>query len=421
MCASSKILSAALVLQTVSALSAQPRTGTVLWSYDLGSSVLTSPALSPDGTIYLGTRAGLCAVTNNGITASNKWTLSATVSYSGSPAIAADGTIYVGAADRKLYAIKPDGSQRWSFPVQDGRGSAAIGYDDTVYFSGNDNVYAITPLGRLKWSSPGGDNGDSPVIGADGTIYIVSWDQFKRQALYALNPDGTRKWACSVQGPAADSPAIGSEGTIYVTAGLLYAFAPDGTQLWYSATNNFTRSSPAVAGSGNIYIRDFNYHTLDALNSSGQVNWRAFQDGLHTVPTVPVIDASGTIYYCFSNTLAAVTPQGTAPWTFTATPEYSAPASGSPLMDTNGTIYAVFGTKLYAVYGTNKPADSGWPMYRQNARRTGKIEKPRLQPPRKRANSDCPLQLYAESDHYRWQNDVNLEPNKKCCQREKND
>src|SRR5204862_1136828 len=97
MCASSKILSAALVLQTVSALSAQPRTGTVLWSYDLGSSVLTSPALSPDGTIYLGTRAGLCAVTNNGITASNKWTLSATVSYSGSPAIAADGTIYVGA------------------------------------------------------------------------------------------------------------------------------------------------------------------------------------------------------------------------------------------------------------------------------------------------------------------------------------
>ena len=90
-------------------------------------------------------------------------------------------------------------------------------------------------------------------------------------------------------------------------------------------------------------------------------------------------------------------------------------------MDTNGTIYAVFGTKLYAVYGTNKPADSGWPMYRQNARRTGKLEKPRLQPPRKRANSDFPFQLYAESDHDRWQNDVNQEPNKKCCQREKND
>ena len=404
MCASSKILSAALVLQTVSALSAQPWTGTVLWSYDVGSSVLTSPALSPDGTIYLGTRAGLCAVTNNGITASNKWTLSSVVSHSGSPAIAADGTIYVGAADGKLYAINPDGSRRWSFPVQDGRGSAAIGYDDTVYFSGNGNVYAITPLGRLKWSSPGGDNGDSPVIGADGTIYIVSWDQFKRQALYALNPDGTRKWASPVQGPAADSPAIGSDGTIYLTAGLLYAFAPDGTQLWYSATNNFTRSSPAVAGSGSIYIRDFNYHTLDALNSSGEVIWRAFQDGLHTVPTVPVIDASGTIYYCFSNTLAAVTPQGAAQWTFTATPEYSAPASGSPLMDTNGAIYAIFGTKLYALYGTNKPADSSWPMYRQNARRTGKLEKRSSQQPGKRADGNLDFQPYAEIEQRHRQN-----------------
>ena len=32
-----------------------------------------------------------------------------------SPAIGADGTIYVGSDDGKLYAINPDGTQKWAF------------------------------------------------------------------------------------------------------------------------------------------------------------------------------------------------------------------------------------------------------------------------------------------------------------------
>ena len=70
-----------------------------------------------------------------------------------SPAIGADGTIYVGCY-QSLYAINPDGSQKWSFPTRDRVGSSvAIGVDGTIYVGSSDgNLYAINPDGSQKWS-----------------------------------------------------------------------------------------------------------------------------------------------------------------------------------------------------------------------------------------------------------------------------
>jgi outer membrane protein assembly factor BamB len=70
-----------------------------------------------------------------------------------SPAVADDGTIYFGSRDRKLYAVTPQGKQKWTF---------ATG----------------------AWID------SSPAIGADGTVYFGSWDA----NFYALNPDGSEKW-----------------------------------------------------------------------------------------------------------------------------------------------------------------------------------------------------------------------------------
>src|SRR4030043_384844 len=69
------------------------------------------------------------------------------------PAIGADGTIYIGCFDDNLYAVNPDGSQRWSFnttgPVTS---SPAIGAAGTTYVGCNDrNLYAINPDGSQKW------------------------------------------------------------------------------------------------------------------------------------------------------------------------------------------------------------------------------------------------------------------------------
>ena len=66
----------------------------------------------------------------------------------------------------------------------------------------------------------------SPAIGTDGTIYVGSRDK----NLYAINPDGSKKWAFKTGNWVTSPPAIGSDGTIYVGSKdkNLYPISPDG-------------------------------------------------------------------------------------------------------------------------------------------------------------------------------------------------
>ena len=70
-----------------------------------------------------------------------------------SPAIASDGTIYVGSNDRKLYALKPDGTKKWEFETGDKvQSSPAVDSDGKIYIGSLDNkLYAIKPNGAKEW------------------------------------------------------------------------------------------------------------------------------------------------------------------------------------------------------------------------------------------------------------------------------
>ena len=67
----------------------------------------------------------------------------------------------------------------------------------------------------------GSDVYSSPAVGSNGTIYVGSDDN----NLYAINPDGSKKWVFKTRGSVPSSPTIGSDGTIYVASedGYLYA------------------------------------------------------------------------------------------------------------------------------------------------------------------------------------------------------
>src|SRR5207253_5882660 len=100
-----------------------------------------------------------------------------------------------------------------------------------------------------------------------------------------------------------------------------------------------------------------------------------------------------------SNSLWALSAGGNVQWTL-VTPGDPGPggyfAVTSPAIGPNGTIYVTLGTKLYAVAGTSGTAGSLWPMYKQNPRHTGKVEKPSLQQPKKRADANFQFQIYAQ-------------------------
>ena len=76
------------------------------------------------------------------------------------PAIATDGTIYITSNQPKagLYAINPDGTEKWFYPV-------------------------------------GVDMFNSASIGKDGTIYIGVHVDYNAYELIAINPDGGRVYS----------------------------------------------------------------------------------------------------------------------------------------------------------------------------------------------------------------------------------
>jgi hypothetical protein len=388
---SSTVIAILALLAWVALSCAAGQPGTVLWTFEAGEAISTSPVLASDGTVYIGTSATLYAVTNSGSVASNRWAVPVT----GEPAVGPDGTVYAVNAGVRLQALNPDSSLKWAFEVgSSAGGSPAIGLDGTIYFEGMNNLYALKSSGALKWKAavPGGANYASPAIAPEGTVYAVSHDAGQ---LCAVSSIGTNKWTLSSAAPHA--VAVAADGTIYVGGYQLLAFSPDGALLWSTDVHFALGGVPCIGYGGELYVARLG-GGLAALSSAGDRLWSIpFARPRYGNYTVPALDAGGMIYYCASNSLWAVSPQGQVAWAVLGMPHPLAgwdSANTSPTIGPDGTIYAALGTTLYAVAsGTNGPAKSAWPMYQQNCRHTGSIQKPALGPPKKRADGNFDLQL----------------------------
>jgi hypothetical protein len=399
------VAAALLSLQAIWA--AQPQLGDVLWSYDFVPNTSFStwcPTVAPDGTVYIGTAiAGLFAITNDGTTASAKWVLT-NIGGATAPALATDGTIYV-YAGLTLYALNPDGSQKWSTNWGNGDTIAApaIGRDNTIYLAHDGYLYAFSPAGTEKWQTPCTNSGDylTPALALDGTIYIAG---ISATSIWAIAPDGTPKWNFPLVSPdtwssAAESVAIGGDGTLYCAAFpfSLYAISPAGGNLWLGTSGVLFRGSAAVGRGGTIYVGDA--QGLNAFDPSGALKWHTVLASYwHSPPrsAVPAIDANGIIYYCDSNHVFALSPAGVMQWSSGLDYNNITFPVISPVLGPNGTLYTCSGNKLYAIYYGSTPADAPWPTDRQNARHTGKVEKPWLQQPVRRNDGTVTFQLYGQ-------------------------
>jgi hypothetical protein len=182
---------------------------------------------------------------------------------SGSIAIGTDNTIYVQDADT-LYAVNPDGSVKWTSSVTGYGGYITIAEDGTIYLATELQLYALNPAdGSEEWSFTDDTWLSGPAIGEDGTIYLSGCtDDWMTGYLYALNPaDGSEEWSFTA-GPMGCAPVIGADGTIYVgdtsadwTSGTIYALDPaDGTEKWSYATDYPVFGSPAIGADGTLYV-----------------------------------------------------------------------------------------------------------------------------------------------------------------------
>ena len=146
----------------------------------------SSPAVAPDGTIYLLDRSGanLHAITPKG---KKKWTVNFPDKYLGSSnvAIAKDGTIYADIANSSsakggaIHAINPkDGKIKWKFEIKDGYIGTTIAVDgrgNLYYAAGNGSIYCLKPDGSLIWEYAVGKehqfHSSSPAVSQE-TLYV---------------------------------------------------------------------------------------------------------------------------------------------------------------------------------------------------------------------------------------------------------
>ncbi len=235
--------------------------------------------------------------------------------------------------------------EKWqSFAAYDDiKASPAVGADGTIYLVARFSrsvckLYALHPNGNKKWelAVPGADNFGSAAVGTDGTVYVSGGDR-----LYAANPSGVQKWVrVGVAGESLSSPMIGPDGTVYASdRGGLHAWTPGGTHRWYFNPGGYFHSGiglpspvPAIGADGTIYIIGEVGRRLYALHSSGTTKWQFDINGCGGVPTVA---PDGTVYLSCGDSFVAVRTDGSKKWQLATTGgSFSNPAIGR-----DGTIY----------------------------------------------------------------------------------
>lgn len=118
--------------------------GTMVWKCNVPlvpASTSSSPAVAPSGMIYIGSNGASASMGGGAMFAIDPmgevvWQYQTAYDIRSSPAVSADGTIYIGVMDGFVYAFNPDGTKKWQYLTSSNAsgiyGSPAIAADGSV-------------------------------------------------------------------------------------------------------------------------------------------------------------------------------------------------------------------------------------------------------------------------------------------------
>jgi len=177
-------------------------TGEIVWSKDLGSSLLSAPVLSEDGMLYIATLEGQL-VTLDSDSGNMVWETSTGGRIWSSPVLAAD-VLYVGNAGTttdnsktgKILALSAaDGSLMWEQPTDSPVMGGGLVLADAVIFPTEDGNLTAWDLDgqRRLWSQPvNGKLYTTPVVAGDTLAVAVTEGD---NLVQAFSVNGQMTWA----------------------------------------------------------------------------------------------------------------------------------------------------------------------------------------------------------------------------------
>ena len=283
------------------------------------------------------------------------WSFTTDVGIFSTPVVSADGTIYVGSADNVLHGLDRTGKEVWSFSTGGIIDTAPAllaserGIGESLVLGSGDEILRrvrtdpdVPESERVVWElqalPPAAGSTQlvswwegSPNVGPDGTIYQGNTGSQS----YAITPDGRIKWATEAANAVWTVPVVDEQSTTYWGSvdARIFALDANGTQKWQRTTLGYVTSSPAMDISGVLYQGSFD-GTLYALDrSDGSVRWK-YRTGDHIYSSPALIeDADGTLEQVVIGStdglLHSVAPHGHALWTYdTGAPIRSSPVVG---------------------------------------------------------------------------------------------
>ena len=219
-----------------------------------------------------------------------------------------------------LFAIDVvSGEFKWVFAISQITygGGALVAPDGTIYQCVRNatinNVYAINPNGTQKWAVKlDAAIGAFPALSADGVLYCLT----NKSTLYALDASsGAIKWQQSLDGAIGSAVAIDKAGNVYAgTSAAIYSFKPNKEQNWKLEEVNVTEQATFALKDQVLYATLKNGGLVAVDMTNGTKKW--------TYPTTkgdayfPIADKNGNVYFTEkgSQTVHAVNASGSKIW-----------------------------------------------------------------------------------------------------------
>jgi len=293
------------VANTGSLYAVDEYSGQLKWSYPTLRPIYSSPAVS-NGIVYLASRDGYLRALNQQ-TGQLLWQVgSSNFPITSSPSVA-NGKVFYGTwcqaalcfqAGQFVARDASTGSLLWpNATVPDAAVvSSPSVHNGRVFFGQNDgSVLALDETsGALIWKATTGGNvvvGSAPAV-ADGRLYVGTENKF-----IALDEaTGATLWTFNTQGTNATSGAVNS-GVVYFGTGRGYVRARNATtglEVWSYNVGSAVSSSPALALGSNTLMVGAHDRYIYALNiTSGALLWR-YLTGL-AVSSSPAV-ADGRVF-----------------------------------------------------------------------------------------------------------------------------